>query len=68
MFGYICSICVHTFSLRIGYSQHRNSCIKTVDYNNNSNSQISSNPYSKSYNFTKDFKNIQDNRPSNENT
>ncbi|CAG8794870.1 19027_t:CDS:1, partial [Gigaspora margarita] len=26
------------------------------------------NPYSKSYSFMKDFKNIQDNRPSNENT
>ncbi|CAG8849029.1 41482_t:CDS:2, partial [Gigaspora margarita] len=50
----------------IGYSQYKNSCIKTVDYDDNS--QMPLNPYSKSYSFTKDFKNIQDNRPSNENT
>ncbi|CAG8853096.1 10561_t:CDS:2, partial [Gigaspora margarita] len=47
----------------IGYSQHRNRCIKTVNYNNDS--QIPLNPYSKRHSFTKDFKNIQDNRPNN---
>ncbi|KAF0400203.1 hypothetical protein F8M41_009610 [Gigaspora margarita] len=66
MSDYMCPTCAHTFTSKIGYSQHRNSCVKTVDYNDDS--QIPLNPYSKSYSFTKDFKNIQDNRPSNENT
>ncbi|CAG8853194.1 39439_t:CDS:1, partial [Gigaspora margarita] len=66
MFGYIYPICAHIFTSKIGYSQYRNSCIKTINYNNDS--QISLNPYSKSYSFTKVFKKIQDNRPSNENT
>src|SRR5260363_145008 len=63
MSGHMCSICLHKFTSSIGYSQHRNSCVKTVDYDNDS--QMPLNPYSKSYSFTKDFKN---NRPSNENT
>ncbi|KAF0538296.1 hypothetical protein F8M41_007981 [Gigaspora margarita] len=62
----MCLICTYAFTSRIGYSQHRNSCIKTVDHDNDS--QIFLDSYSKSYSFTKDFKNIQDNRPSNENT
>ncbi|CAG8845365.1 31743_t:CDS:1, partial [Gigaspora margarita] len=49
----------------IGYSQHKNSCVKTVDYDDDS--QMFLNPYSKSHSFMKDFKNIQDNRPSNKN-
>ncbi|CAG8796486.1 36447_t:CDS:1, partial [Gigaspora margarita] len=61
----MCSICLHKFTSRIGYSQHRNSCIKTVDYDNDS--QMPLNSYSKSHSFMKDFKNIQDNRPSNKN-
>ncbi|KAF0343309.1 hypothetical protein F8M41_016023, partial [Gigaspora margarita] len=61
----MCSICLCKFTSSIGYSQHRNSCVKTVDYDNDS--QMPLNPYSKSHSFTKDFKNIQDNRPSNEN-
>ncbi|KAF0428775.1 hypothetical protein F8M41_005806 [Gigaspora margarita] len=65
MFGYICPICAYIFTSKIGYSQHKNSCIKTVNYDNNS--QMSLYPYSKSYSFTKVFKKIQDNRPSNEN-
>ncbi|KAF0457886.1 hypothetical protein F8M41_001065 [Gigaspora margarita] len=65
MSSFICSICTCTFTSRIGYSQYKNSCIKTVDYDDNS--QISPNPYSKSHSFTKDFKNIQNNRSSNEN-
>ncbi|CAG8845519.1 46271_t:CDS:2, partial [Gigaspora margarita] len=60
MSSFICSICACTFTSKIGYSQYRNSCIKTVDYDDNS--QISPNPYSKNHSFTKDFKNIQDNR------
>ncbi|CAG8819885.1 9723_t:CDS:1, partial [Gigaspora rosea] len=50
----------------IGYSQHMNNCVKTVDYDDNN--QMSLIPYSKSYSFTKDSKNIQNNRPSNKNT
>ncbi|CAG8844524.1 10889_t:CDS:1, partial [Gigaspora margarita] len=42
-----------------------NSCIKTVDHDNDS--QIFLDSYSKSYSFIKDFKNIQNNRSSNEN-
>ncbi|KAF0362128.1 hypothetical protein F8M41_014053 [Gigaspora margarita] len=61
----MCSICLCKFTSRIGYSQHRNSCVKTVNYDDDS--QMPLNPYSKSHSFTKDFKNIQDNRPSNEN-
>ncbi|KAF0561736.1 hypothetical protein F8M41_019359 [Gigaspora margarita] len=64
MFGFMCLICFHTFISRIGYSQHRNSCVKTIDYDNDS--QMPLNPYSKSHSFMKDFKNIQDNnRPNN---
>ncbi|KAF0427769.1 hypothetical protein F8M41_005974 [Gigaspora margarita] len=66
MSGHMCSICLRKFTSSIGYSQHRNSCVKSVDYDNDS--QMPLNPYSKSHSFTKDFKNIQDNRPSNENT
>ncbi|KAF0468825.1 hypothetical protein F8M41_025755 [Gigaspora margarita] len=66
MSGYMYPTCAYTFTSTIGYSQHRNSCIKTVDYDNDS--QMPSNPYSKSYSFTKVFKKIQNNRPSNENT
>ncbi|KAF0534622.1 hypothetical protein F8M41_009906 [Gigaspora margarita] len=65
MSGHMCSICLRKFTSSIGYSQHRNSCVKTVDYDNDS--QIPLNPYSKSHSFTKDFKNIQDNRPKDEN-
>ncbi|CAG8841885.1 42970_t:CDS:1, partial [Gigaspora margarita] len=65
MSDYMCSTCAHTFISKIGYSQHRNSCVKTIDYNDDS--QIPLNPYSKSHSFTKVFKKIQDNRPSNEN-
>src|SRR5260363_31361 len=65
MSSHMCSICLCKFTLSIGYSQHRNSCVKTVDYDNDS--QMPLNPYSKSHSFRKDFKNIQDNRPSNEN-
>ncbi|KAF0532279.1 zn-finger domain-containing protein [Gigaspora margarita] len=61
MSSHMCSICLHKFTSSIGYSQHRNSCIKTVNYDNDS--QMPLNPYSKSHSFTKDFKNIQDNRP-----
>ncbi|KAF0335708.1 hypothetical protein F8M41_016692 [Gigaspora margarita] len=56
MSGHMCSICLHKFTSSIGYSQYRNSCVKTVDYNNDS--QMPLNPYSKSHSFTKDFKNM----------
>ncbi|KAF0416340.1 zn-finger domain-containing protein [Gigaspora margarita] len=65
MSGYMCSICLRKFTSRIGYSQYRNSCIKTVNYDDDS--QMPLNPYSKSHSFTKNFKNIQNNRPSNKN-
>ncbi|KAF0453679.1 hypothetical protein F8M41_001691 [Gigaspora margarita] len=65
MSSYMCSICLCKFTSSIGYSQYRNSCIKTVNYDNDS--QMPLNPYSKSHSFMKDFKNIQNNRPSNEN-
>ncbi|KAF0553918.1 hypothetical protein F8M41_019761 [Gigaspora margarita] len=65
MSSHMCSICLRKFTSSIGYSQHRNSCVKTVNYDNDS--QMPLNPYSKSYSFTKDFKNIQDNRPKDEN-
>ncbi|KAF0546116.1 zn-finger domain-containing protein [Gigaspora margarita] len=60
MSDHMCSICLRKFTSSIGYSQHRNSCVKTVDYDNDS--QMSLNLYSKSHSFTKDFKN---NRPIN---
>ncbi|CAG8599207.1 2693_t:CDS:1 [Gigaspora rosea] len=43
-----------------------NSCIKTIDYDDDSQMPLIS--YSKSHSFTKDFKNIQDSRSSNKNT
>ncbi|KAF0545093.1 hypothetical protein F8M41_002359 [Gigaspora margarita] len=61
MVSYIYSICLYKFTSRIGYSQYKNSCVKTVYYDDDS--QMTLNPYSQSYSFTKDFKNIQDNRP-----
>ena len=65
MSGYMCPICKRTISSRIGYSQHMNNCFKTVDYDDDN--QMPPIPYSKSHSFTKDFKNIQNNRPSNKN-
>ncbi|CAG8794556.1 14719_t:CDS:2, partial [Gigaspora margarita] len=65
MSSYMYSICLCKFTSRIGYSQYRNSCFKAINYDNDS--QMPLNPYSKSHRFMKDFKNIQDNRPSNEN-
>ncbi|KAF0525172.1 hypothetical protein F8M41_014697 [Gigaspora margarita] len=65
MSSHMCSICLCKFTSSIGYSQYRNNCVKTVDYD--TDSQMPLNPYSKSHSFIKNFKNIQDNRPSNEN-
>ncbi|CAG8793491.1 681_t:CDS:2, partial [Gigaspora rosea] len=47
------------------YSQYMNNCVKTVNYDDDN--QMPPISYSKSYSFTKDFKNIQNNRPSNKN-
>ncbi|KAF0528478.1 hypothetical protein F8M41_013108 [Gigaspora margarita] len=66
MSSYICLACAYTFTSKISYSQYRNSCIKTVDYDNDS--QMPLNPYSKSHSFMKVFKKIQNNRPNNKNT
>ncbi|CAG8854489.1 24415_t:CDS:1, partial [Gigaspora margarita] len=61
MSGYMCPTCAYAFTSKIGYSQPRNSCVKTIDYNDDS--QMPLNLYSKSHSFMKVFKKIQDNRP-----
>ena len=65
MSSYICPICSRTFFSRIGYSQHMNSCVKSVDFDDDS--QIP-NTFSDKRSYIKDFKIIQDSRSSNENT
>ena len=65
MSSYMCPICSCTFSLRIGYSQHMNSCIKSIDFDDDSQMP---NMFSDKCSYIKDFKIIQDSRSSNENS